>query len=48
MKIVRILPVLCLLSLLAACSSDSITGPAESPAPATAAMGGSGTFGSGN
>ena len=48
MKIVRILPVLCLLSLLAACSSDAITGPSERPEPTAARYEGIGTFGSGN
>jgi len=49
MKIVRILPLACLVCLLSACGSDSITGPdakprQESPRYQT----GGGMFGSGN
>jgi hypothetical protein len=50
MKIVRTLPLACLVVLLSACGSDSITGPDAKPrpeAPRNEAYGG-GMFGSGN
>ena len=51
MKIVRMLPLALLLSLLAACSADSVTGPDPDLRPEAEAprlTGGLGTFGSGN
>lgn len=50
MKIVRMLPLALLLSLLAACGSDSVTGPDPDARPEAEAprYGGLGTFGSGN
>ncbi|HEX8455417.1 MAG TPA: hypothetical protein VF647_25280 [Longimicrobium sp.] len=49
MKIVRILPLACLICLLTACGSDSITGPdVDSVAPPAKAQElGNGTMGSG-
>ncbi|HEX8359349.1 MAG TPA: hypothetical protein VF613_04550 [Longimicrobium sp.] len=49
MKIARMLPLALLLSLLAACSAGSITGPdPDIRAEAPRLEGGLGTFGSGN
>jgi hypothetical protein len=51
MKIVRMLPLALLLSLLAACSADSVTGPSAETRPEAQAprlQGGIGTMGSGN
>jgi hypothetical protein len=49
MKIVRLLSLACVLALLAACGTESITGPdAERRPAASTAEGGSGQFGSGN
>ena len=49
MKIVRMLPLALLLSLLAACGSDSVTGPNPDIQPeAPRYEGGKGAFGSGN
>jgi hypothetical protein len=49
MKIARMLPLALLLSLLAACSADGITGPSPDPRPEAPRLeGGIGTFGSGN
>ncbi len=49
MKIARMLPLALLLSMLAACSADGITGPSTKAGPEAARLqGGLGTFGSGN
>lgn len=50
MKIVRTLPLACLVLLLSACGSDSITGPDAEPRPEAPRYetSGGGMFGSGN
>ena len=49
MKIVRLLSITCILSLLAACGSNTVTGPdAERDATIHYNEGGAGQFGSGN
>ncbi|HEX8210708.1 MAG TPA: hypothetical protein VF584_11070 [Longimicrobium sp.] len=50
MKIVRILSLACIICLLSACGSDSITGPDATPRPEPPRYqtSGGGMFGSGN
>lgn len=48
MKIVRLLSVACVLALLAACGSPSITAPEPSEVEARYSAQGNGTFGSGS
>ena len=48
MKIVRLLSLACVLSLLAACTGGSVTGPDAAPASANLQKEGNGALGSGN